>query len=322
LQKALRIYQRAYDEYIYPVEQSGEYLSSSSVLYTFWATILREMNQLDKAEHLFLKSQELARFRDLADTALDNEVGLAWIAAYRGEDSRIKALEKRLPDLPSKKAEMVQRHTASMKLFLGDRQPERVDSAFHWANEQVVYLKPLEQLESVYLIWVQALLLRKRWGKPIPDLRDVLAHLEAQQHLAEVGHFLRSQIQSLLIKARVYQELGEMEQAIQAMGHALKLAQPEGYVRIFINERTPIAPLLQAAIEQEIPQGTHGSYCSRSKPKSQPRIPVSPSLSHSPRANWMCLNWSPRGFPIEKSPTNLFWPRGPSRNTSAVSFRN
>jgi LuxR family maltose regulon positive regulatory protein len=63
--------------------------------------------------------------------------------------------------------------------------------------------------------------------------------------------------QDELLKVTVLQAValflhGEEEQALQALDQALELAQPGGFVRIFVNEGTPMAKLLAEAAAQGI----------------------------------------------------------------------
>jgi LuxR family maltose regulon positive regulatory protein len=52
-------------------------------------------------------------------------------------------------------------------------------------------------------------------------------------------------VQLLALKAVVQHAQGDPEQALAALGQALELAEPEGYVRAFVDERAPMARLLR-----------------------------------------------------------------------------
>ena len=59
-------------------------------------------------------------------------------------------------------------------------------------------------------------------------------------------------IQILNLQALASQDQREMEQALPALQRALSLAEPEGYVRTFIDEGEPMARLLRRALGQGI----------------------------------------------------------------------
>lgn len=70
---------------------------------------------------------------------------------------------------------------------------------------------------------------------------SILDQVEAHARQTGMGEKL---IEALLLKARALYNLGEEEKSLQALIRALKLAEPEGYVRIFVSERKQIKFLL------------------------------------------------------------------------------
>ena len=269
--KALQIYHEAEDRFIAPAAKNGEYLSPTSSIYTFQASILRELNQLDLAEDYFRKSQSLTQFQDLSDLSLDNQIGLAWIEVYRGNENPIKELESIIPQLPSKKVNMVLLHTTKMRLFLGESRLDLINQAFHWLNGQQSTWKPMEKLENVYLEWVRALLLRKHNGEPVPDLSSELVHLEKQYQFAEKAHYLRSQVWIRVLQALIYQDTGNNKAAFRFISDALFLAEPEGYIRTVVDAGRHVIPMLKVALANHItPDYTKTLLTTLSPDMSQP----------------------------------------------------
>ena len=74
--------------------------------------------------------------------------------------------------------------------------------------------------------------------------------LERLLQAAEAGGRGRSVIEILVLQALAYQEQGEMATAVAAMQRALSLAEPEGYVRLFVDEGQPMRELLAACLTQ------------------------------------------------------------------------
>ena len=250
--KALQIFQDAEAKYISPGELKGEYYSPTSSLHTFRASILRELNQLDLAEEYFQKSQEITQYQGLSDLSLDNLIGLIWIDVYRGNPERIKELEELIPKLPAKKVDMVLFHVARMKLTLGEDRPDLAKEAFHWLNGMRAEWTPMQNLENTYLEWIRARLFLNDEGESLPVLENELVPLERQYYFAESARYLRSQVRIKVLQALIYEELGDFTNALQATSEALLLAKPEGYVRTFMDAGSPILPLLQAALNNQI----------------------------------------------------------------------
>ena len=67
---------------------------------------------------------------------------------------------------------------------------------------------------------------------------------------AEDGGGRGSVIEILVLQALAHQAQGDVPAALAALRRALALAEPEGYVRIFVDEGAPMAALLQGAAQQ------------------------------------------------------------------------
>ena len=77
-----------------------------------------------------------------------------------------------------------------------------------------------------------------------PLLQETLAYLERQQPIAESRGLLWYQIKIHLLKALSQHALGAASVAHTALRQALHLAQPEGYLRVFLDEGEPLRLLL------------------------------------------------------------------------------
>jgi ATP/maltotriose-dependent transcriptional regulator MalT len=73
---------------------------------------------------------------------------------------------------------------------------------------------------------------------------DALAWLSRLRAAANAGGRLARVIEGLVLEAVVQQAMGELMQAVATLDEALSLAEPEGYVRTFVDEGTPVAALL------------------------------------------------------------------------------
>ena len=93
-------------------------------------------------------------------------------------------------------------------------------------------LTPIEQLTQARLHWAH---------KRLSQAQTALEKLEAQVRKTEEREHL---IKTLILEALVYQALGQNEQALQSIYDALLLAEPNGYVRVFINEGNAMKQLL------------------------------------------------------------------------------
>jgi LuxR family maltose regulon positive regulatory protein len=72
--------------------------------------------------------------------------------------------------------------------------------------------------------------------------------LEAAQSMGRQGDAIRY----LVLQALALHTAGDMASALASLSQALTLAEPEGYVRIFVDEGEPMAALLAQAAAQDI----------------------------------------------------------------------
>jgi LuxR family maltose regulon positive regulatory protein len=77
--------------------------------------------------------------------------------------------------------------------------------------------------------------------------------LDRLQQAAEAGGRMGSVIEIGVLQALTYQAQGHLASALIALQRALTLAEPEGYVRVFVDEGLPMARLLSAAAQGMMP---------------------------------------------------------------------
>ena len=67
-------------------------------------------------------------------------------------------------------------------------------------------------------------------------------------------------IRILILQAKVFAGLGKNEEAISNLTRALELAQPGGYLRVFIDGGEEIAQLLYQCLQQDVHNNTVLSF--------------------------------------------------------------
>jgi LuxR family maltose regulon positive regulatory protein len=85
----------------------------------------------------------------------------------------------------------------------------------------------------------------------LDDAMGLLSHLEATaQSCGRIGRL----IEILILKALAMQKLGEPAQALAVLTESLALAEPEGYIRVFVDEGSR----MQALLAQWLAHGSSG----------------------------------------------------------------
>ena len=126
--------------------------------------------------------------------------------------------------------------------------------ALGWAREQALSvdddLSYLREFEHITL--ARVLLARYQDERAGHSLLQATQLLERLLLAADEGERTGRVIEILVLQALARQRLGDIPAALASLQRALVLAEPEGYVRIFIDEGPPMASLLRAAAKQGI----------------------------------------------------------------------
>jgi ATP/maltotriose-dependent transcriptional regulator MalT len=123
------------------------------------------------------------------------------------------------------------------------------------------------------------------------DATAALAALAPRRRQAEAKGWEDERLEAMVLQAVALQAHGDDDEAAQLLGEALALAEPGDFVRIFVDEGTPMARLLSeaaahgimpdytgrllAAFEAEEHKGEDGSYL----PPAPPAQPLAEPLS-------------------------------------------
>jgi LuxR family maltose regulon positive regulatory protein len=113
-------------------------------------------------------------------------------------------------------------------------------------DDQVDFSKPEDYpRENDYSDLARVLIALDRSVEALPLLERLLtATCSMGRHGDEIRY--------LVLAALAHHALGDTPSALDALSQALTLAEPQGYVRIFVDEGAPMAELLQFAISQGI----------------------------------------------------------------------
>jgi LuxR family maltose regulon positive regulatory protein len=162
------------------------------------------------------------------------------------------------------------------RLYAGDFSPEvrpvpairartwarhgHLDAALEWVDQVGLSLDdPLSYLrEFEHLTLAKVLIAQHTRRAPNTDLAHVVHFLDRLLRAATEGRRAGSVVDIQLTRALALQQLGDDRPALAALGAALELAEPEGYVRTFIDEGAPMVTLLAAAA-----RGAPSSYAGR-----------------------------------------------------------
>jgi LuxR family maltose regulon positive regulatory protein len=222
--------------------------------------VLCERNDLDGALEHLLHSRRLGEHAGLPQNRYRWRVAMARIRAAEGDrEAALGLLDE------------------AERLYVGDFSPEvrpvgalrarvwisqgRWAEALAWARERGLTvddeLSYLREFEHVTL--ARALVARYSAERAADSLDDAIRLLERLLPAADDGSRTGSVIDVLVAQALAHQAGGDLPAALAALSRALTPAEPEGYMRIFLDEGAPMTALLRAASKQ----GSAGGYVRR-----------------------------------------------------------
>jgi LuxR family maltose regulon positive regulatory protein len=212
------------------------------------ADLARERNDLPAATQYLQSSQALGEHKGLPQYPYRWRVAMARIRAAEGDLdgalSLLKEAERRYTGDFSPNVRPVAAWIARLWVAQG-----QLGEALAWVRTQglsvdddLSYLR-----EFQHLTLARVLLARYRTDHDDQALGDVQQLLERLQQAAEAGGRAGSVIECLMLRALTHQAQGNLPAAIAPLERALKLAEPAGYVRLFVDEGPPMARLLHDA---------------------------------------------------------------------------
>jgi LuxR family maltose regulon positive regulatory protein len=275
LREAMRTYERALqlamDQAIMPVRGAADNHVGMSELF-------REWNDLDAAGEHLLKSGEMGEHTGFPQYRYRRRVALARLREAQGDlDTALELLDEAQRLYMSDFSPNV-RPIAALKTRVWLAQG-RLDEAADWAREEglsvhdeVGYLR-----EFAHITLARLLLARHRYERAYSALAEAKGLLERLLQAAEEGQRMGSVVEILTLQALAHQMQGNIPAALAALERAMTLAEPEGYVRLFVDEGNPMALLLKEAAKQEIAPGYVRQLLS-ALGKSQDRAPANRQL--------------------------------------------
>jgi LuxR family maltose regulon positive regulatory protein len=218
------------------------------------SVVLREWNDLTQAVQYARRGVELSQAWGQVDTLILGYVFLASALAAAGDAHEaldaIREAKRIAGEVSPKYATFVEAKEARINLATGD-----VAGGVRWM--QASDLSPIDEIcrpIARYILLARVLLAQAE--DPSAALRmtenEALLLLTKLLGMAESAGAYGYVIEILTLQALAFQAWGQGDQALAALDRAIQLAEPEGYVRTFIDEGEPMAHLLRQAVAQGI----------------------------------------------------------------------
>ncbi len=224
------------------------YGPDAGMLYVNGGELFYELNDLDTATMYLQKGVEMCRpFDAMALMVVKGCIILARIKQAQGDPaSALELFEEaeRFSEIDKMLYPTVRMQAARAGLWLTQG---NLTSAAKWVTENSLGIDDdlTYAYEIDYLTLVRVLIVQNK-------TRDALYLLERLSQSAESGERWGRVIEIRMLQALALQSEGDTTRALAALKEALSLAEPEGYIRLFVDEGEPMATLLQQTTSQNV----------------------------------------------------------------------
>jgi len=228
--------------------RGGRTLPVAAMAYSGLGGLLYEWNDLEGAMRHLREGIEQSKQWGNVDALASSYARVARVLQAQGDEAgALEALKeagqlvRRHAVIPTTAAR-VAAYQASLWLAQGN-----LGAATRWVQErglsvddELGYLREPEHIALARVLIAQ--------GK----YDEALQFLARLRQAAETRGRMGSLIEILVLQALALQSQGNTTQAMPALERALSLAEPEGYVRLFVDEGAPMAKLLRQALSRGI----------------------------------------------------------------------
>ena len=260
LSKALATYQDVIRLVDTDTRQSGYFSFAAKDAYLFAGRTLYELNDLVNAEHAIRKGIELCeRSRSIEETGFEYFL-LARVLHAKGDIHASQIELDRTRRNYQRSTNWLASYVVAWEALLCLQQGNR-DAAIQWAQESGLSFDDDVSLRTYvkHIILARVLIAQGR-SELIQTGSDRRLHeanilLDRLVNLVEPTGSLKYIIETQAVQAMAFYARGDLQKSLQTLNRALTLAEPEGYVRTFVDEGAPMEELLKEAADHGIMPG-------------------------------------------------------------------
>ena len=248
LRRAEQTYRRALEHAVV----DDQPLPSAGHAYLCLGRLSYERDDLPTAAAYLRQAIELGRQGELNQVIAEASIELLPVVQAQDAFDEVDALLQQAQEAARRwnDAGLVARAAAAgarIRLIAG-----RMAAASEWADEARVDLDEIVKVELMHLTYGRLLLAQRR----LDDAQEFLERLAAQ---AENSGQLRAALEALALLALTQHEMGDAGKPLATLEHALRLAEPEGYIRTFLDAGPAMPTVLEAGLGRSDWGGAYGA---------------------------------------------------------------
>ena len=209
-----------------------------------------EWNDLEKAERYLRQGMELGRLSGVEAVEFQGATTLAFVLQGQGDASGADAMIQHANQIAKKwnlqsTTNRIVAYEARLLLMRGQWQAATRLPLFNSITDS----EDLDESLGIEYFTIARLMIAQ--DQLVEALQLLNRLLSAAKHAGRIRHM----IETLTLQALAWQTKGNTPEAILTLAHTLNLAEPEGYIRTFVDEGEPMRQLLldyQSTIKKRI----------------------------------------------------------------------
>jgi LuxR family maltose regulon positive regulatory protein len=219
--------------------------------YVALAGIYTEWNDLEKAADLLNEALALCREWGIVQTLNEAYTAQSHLLQIRGDIEGAWEVLEKAREFSSMEGDRslvnFRLATQQARLNLAAGEPEK---AVRWVEGMEAVLASGGQLPAAFIETLQTTVARAHLAQGKPE--EALAALEPLLGPAEAAGAFLHVIEVCALKALALHALGDTAAALTSLERSLALAEPECFVRVYLNEGAPMEALLREAASRDI----------------------------------------------------------------------
>jgi LuxR family maltose regulon positive regulatory protein len=255
------------------IEQTSAFSPFSATLYGELAQVYYEWHQLEKARSDYLRSVEMSILGGFSDAAIYHHVFLSHVSLLEGNLQRaLQEIDKALDQMRTAPPALVREEVIAqqVRVYLAEGRITEVLltlKAYGFAFEGGFTYPDLAARDSfpyevglIYNCALRVLLHRAEVQNDPNALRQgiELADLVIEKSI-RCGH-LHIALTACMLRSQLKVAVGDEEAGLADMTYAVKLAQPENFISIFLEEGQPVENTLESLLRRSILENSQHEF--------------------------------------------------------------
>jgi LuxR family maltose regulon positive regulatory protein len=255
------------------LEQTGAFSPFSATLYGELAQVYYEWHKLEEARSYYLRSVEMSTLGGFSDAAIYHHVFLSQVSLMEGDlQCALEEIDKALDQMRTAAPALVREEVIAqqVRVYLAEgriTEPQLALKVYGFAFEGSFTFPDLAARDNVpYEVGVMyncALRILLNRAEDRHDPGELNQGIELADLVIEKSlrcRHLPIALTACMLRSRLKVAVGDEQASLADIVYAIKLAQPENFISIFLEEGKPVQNTLESLLQSSILDNSQREY--------------------------------------------------------------